>query len=90
MAIVINPEFKDRRVCHNKTNKTVGTHTPAELKQLAILARKSDNRILLECFIELPTLEELIDEKTVTELAAVKPAPAKAEDKKVVPEVPKP
>lgn len=89
MAITINPDFKDRKVCHNKTSKTVGTHTPAELKQLAILARKSENKLLLECFIDLPSLEELLAEKTTAEIAAVKPAPPKPEPTKKT-EEPKP
>lgn len=75
--LVINTAFGERRVGHNNINKKVKDHSPAELKLLAIEARKSDNRILLECFTgELPTLEELTTDKVDTQLAAITVAPA--------------
>lgn len=71
--IKINPENKDRRVSHNKVAaKTVAEHTQAELLQLGIIARSSNNPLLLSCFIDLPTMDELVQSKTSADLKQVK------------------
>jgi len=72
MVLTINPTFDDRRVSHHNVNKTVGQHLPFELRDLAIEARKSNNPLLIECFTDLPTLEELIEDKTAIQIEQAK------------------
>jgi hypothetical protein len=72
MVLTINPEFANRQVSHHGICKTIDKHSPKELRDLAIEARKSNNRILLECFDELPTLEDLMAEKTNIQIAEAK------------------
>ena len=85
--IKINPEFKDRRVSHNKVcAKTIADHSQAELVQLGIIARSSNNPLLLECFIDLPTMTELVATKTMADIKTVtdntvKAVPAATTDK---------
>lgn len=74
MVLTINPTFSQRRVTHHNVCKNVADHLPFELKDLAIEARKSNNPLLLECFIELPTLEELIADKTAIQIEKAKAA----------------
>lgn len=78
MTLNINPEFADRRVIHHNVCKTVGDHSPVELKDLAIEALKSNNPLLLECFKDLPTLEELMADKTAVQIGKVKGVTANA------------
>lgn len=68
MTLTINPAFADRRVSHHNCCKTVGEHNPYELKDLAIVALKSGNTLLLECFIDLPTLDEIVQDQTATQI----------------------
>ncbi len=65
MPLTINPAFADRRVVHNNVCKKISDHTPTELKDLAIVALKSGNPVLLECFTDMPKLEDLVADKTV-------------------------
>lgn len=75
MILTINPEYANQRVVHNKTCKTIGEHTPGELLQLAIEARKSNNKILLRCFDgPLPSLADLTAAGVRVEIATIKAA----------------
>ena len=74
MVITINPAFSGRRISHHNCCKTIADHTPSELMQLAIEARKSNNTVLLECFDELPSLNDLLANKTAVEIATAKNA----------------
>lgn len=56
---------------NNVCAKTIEEHTQAELVLLGIEARKSNNQVLLRCFDNLPTMAELVDTKTQSELKAV-------------------
>lgn len=69
MVVTINPTFKDRQVSHHGICKKIGDHTADELKDLAIEARRSNNPLLIECFKELPSLKDLLEDKTAAEIA---------------------
>lgn len=71
--IKINDKLKDRRVSHNNVcAKSIGEHSHYELVQLGICARSSNNKVLLECFSALPSLDELTKMKTDADLKTVK------------------
>jgi hypothetical protein len=59
--IKLNPAFADRRIIFGKSNKTLKEKTAQEVLALAVEARKSNNRHLLDCFIDLPELSVLTE-----------------------------
>lgn len=69
--IKIKPSCANRVVLHGSKNKKLGDKTPAELLNLAIIARDSGNRMLLDMFEELPSIEELKAAQTDEQLAAL-------------------
>lgn len=72
-TIKINEKLQDRRVSHNNVcAKPVGEHSEYELLQLGIAARSSNNKVLLQCFTELPTLNELTASKVAIDTKALK------------------
>lgn len=83
LKIQINSEFKDRIVSHGKVcAKPVGDHTQAELLELGIIARSSNNRLLLECFVDLPVMTDLVKEKTAADIKQVSDNTVKAAPEK--------
>lgn len=72
MKITINSANANRRIGHDGICKKVGDHTPDELVKLALHARKSGNPLLISCFTDLPTLEELTGEKVDAAIEEVK------------------
>lgn len=68
----IDVAFKDNLTVHDDCCKNLGDQSQAELLQLAIHARKSNNPLLLRYFIDLPSMDELIAAKTTADLDAVK------------------
>lgn len=72
--LVINQEYKDQQMSFgNVGRKKLFDMNQDELLELAILARKSNNKILTRCFTNLPPLNELVDEKVEAQQAAVTP-----------------
>ena len=70
--LTIDPAYKDCLSVHDDCAKILGEQSQAELLQLAVIARKSNNPLLLRYFIDLPVMDELIGEKTKLELEQVK------------------
>jgi len=70
--LTIDPAYKDCLTIHDDCAKNLGEQSQAELLQLAVHARKSNNPLLLRYFIDLPGMDELIGEKTKLELDQVK------------------
>lgn len=71
MNIVLNPTFEDRKVMM-KTALPMKQKDATEILSIAILARKSNNRHLLDCFENLPTLQELEECKTDIQIQIAK------------------
>lgn len=60
MALKIKKEYITRVVAFNNSGKPLGERSEADLLDLAILARSSNDRLLLESFEgEVPTIEAL-------------------------------
>lgn len=73
LEIKTNPEYAGTVVSHGIVcAKKIGDHTQSELLSLAIEGRKANNRIILRMFSNLPSMDELVKEKTSNELAEVK------------------
>ena len=64
LVLEINKEFEDQSMSHgNVAAKKLKDHTQEELLSLAILAKRSNNPILLRCFKTIPILKVLVEEK---------------------------
>lgn len=75
MQIQLNPTFLDRQIATRSTNKNtlkLSSKPATEILELAIEARKSNNPHLLDCFTELPTLQELLERKTEIDISIAK------------------
>lgn len=72
MELKINNANADRRIGHDNINKSVKDHTQAELKMLALHGLRSGNPLILECFVNLPSLADLEADNTTGQIAALK------------------
>lgn len=81
MELKIKAEHKDRVVAHHDTGLPLGQQSQPQLQQLALMARQSGSPLFLDFFEELPTLAELLGEKTESEIATAKSNPALKEIK---------
>lgn len=76
LTLTIDQKFADQVMSHgNVCAKKLADHTQAELLQLAIIARGSNNPTLVRCFTELPALSELTETKVEAQMAQISPAP---------------
>jgi hypothetical protein len=69
LEIKVHPSYKDQRVTTETGVATLADHTPYELLTLAIMAKKSGNKVLTRCFVNLPSLADLMNEKVALETA---------------------
>lgn len=72
MELKINTANGERKIAHDNVCKPVKDHTQPELKQLAILGLKSGNPLILECFVNLPSLADIEADNTTAQIATLK------------------
>ena len=70
--ITINQAFKDRYFAHATMAGKLSDHKMKDLIHLGIQGRDSRNRLILECFTELPTMQELVAMKTDMDIKDIK------------------
>ncbi len=72
MELTLNTANGTRKIGHDGICKQVKDHTPAELKSLALIGLRSGNKLITDCFINLPTLSALEADNTSVQIATIK------------------
>lgn len=77
ISLKIKSQYQDTKIAFGSRSKPLKERTQEELRDLAIIAIESNNPNLTRLFEQLPTLDELKNEKVSKAIPVAAPTPTK-------------